>query len=472
MSQRQSYSKQLNRREMLKHGLYCTIALSLPSFLWLPGCTKKRVKKKPNIFLITIDTLRADYLGCYDSHQYTSPNIDRFAKEALLFENCYSHAPVTSSSCASILSGFLPHETSVFSNLPLPAPVETLPMMLKQHGYKSIAVVSNYVLRKRMGWSKGFMIYDDILPDSEQVRHLPEKVAENATDSAVNLLKKFKKDQLFMWIHYQDPHGPYTPPYKFSQEFFNAVQMPWGLPLNRTESGRGGIPYYQMLGDNRDFNYYVSQYKAEIRYVDENFNRLIDAIKEVGLYENSLIIFTSDHGEGMGEHDYYFAHGENLYNILTHVPLIIKYGKVLKGRRADCVQHLDIVPTIRNIAGMKVDSRYRGRDLRFQLKTNREIFAEMETDTLVDGVKFSLTFDDHKLIYTPFYKKYQFFDLKNDPYEEYNLVNDNKYRHDVKNFKERLNRIQSENLIGQKIVNQPLDFSEEEKAKLRSLGYL
>ena len=143
--------------------------------------------------------------------------------------------------------------------------------------------------------------------------------------------------------------------------------MPWGLPLNRTESGRGGIPYYQMLGDNRDFNYYVSQYKAEIRYVDENFNRLIDAIKEVGLYENSLIIFTSDHGEGMGEHDYYFAHGENLYNILTHVPLIIKYGKVLKGRRADCVQHLDIVPTIRNIAGMKVDSRYRGRDLRFRL---------------------------------------------------------------------------------------------------------
>jgi arylsulfatase A-like enzyme len=206
--------------------------------------------------------------------------------------------------------------------------------------------------------------------------------------------------------------------------------------------------------------------------VDENFKRLIDAIKEVGLYDDSLIIFTSDHGEGMGEHDYYFAHGENLYNILTHVPLIIKYGSVLKGRRADCVQHLDIVPTIRNIVGMKGDSRYRGRDLRFPLKRTPEIFAEMETDTFIDGVKFSLTFDSHKLIYTPIYKQYQFFDLKNDPHESHNLVNDNKYRHYVKDFKERLHRIRRENLIGQKIVNRPPDLSEEEKAKLRSLGYL
>ena len=121
MGRKQSSSKGLNRRQVLKYGLCGGLAASLSGSLWLSGCAKRRRGKKPSIIFITVDTLRADHLGCYGYSRNTSVNIDKFAAEGLLFENCLSHAPVTSSSFASIMSGFLPHETKVFENLPLPA---------------------------------------------------------------------------------------------------------------------------------------------------------------------------------------------------------------------------------------------------------------------------------------------------------------------------------------------------------------
>ena len=119
-----------SRREILKCGLYGSLTASLSPALWLGGCGKEQGVKKPNIILIAVDTLRADHLSCYGYPQKTSTSIDRFAREALLFENCLSQAPVTSSSFASMLSGFLPHETKVYENLPLPQELETLPKIL------------------------------------------------------------------------------------------------------------------------------------------------------------------------------------------------------------------------------------------------------------------------------------------------------------------------------------------------------
>ncbi len=169
--------------------------------------------KFPSIILITVDTLRADHLGCYGYLRDTSPNIDQLAEEALLFKNCISHAPVTGSSFASILSGFLPHETKVLGNLPLPPEVETLPEIMQMNGYRTIAVVSNYVLRKQNGWVKGFNVYDDEMTNVERTSKHTERVAEHTTNRAIELLKQYHKNKLFMWVHYQDPHGPYTPPW-------------------------------------------------------------------------------------------------------------------------------------------------------------------------------------------------------------------------------------------------------------------
>ena len=431
-----------------------------------------KVTGKPAIILVTVDTLRADHLSCYGYPKNTSPNIDAFAQEALLFENCFSHAPVTSSSCASILSGFLPHETKVFGNLPLPTEVETLPEILQRYDYKTAAVVSNYNLRHKAGWAEGFMVYDDTMNEREMVRRMPERTAEHTTKRAIELLKQLHKDPLFMWIHYQDPHGPYTPPENFSALFQDQNQRPRNLELNRTESGRGGIPTYQRLGSNRDFYYYLARYDGEIRYLDEQFKQLIETLKELELYDDALIIFTADHGEGLGEHQYYFAHGEYLYNSLIHVPLIIKFGKEKTGRQTDYVQHIDIVPTIVNMLRLPVDSPFRGVDLRSDNLKGRKIVGEMQSPRLKDGTRISLGLDGLKLIYTPASKHYELFNLKEDPHETNNLIDEKSYQEEAKALKLKLINTLKEDLLKLNIVNKPLKLTEEERNKLRSLGYV
>lgn len=475
MNKKPTYCGGLCRRKVLKYGLSGAFAASLSPFLWLTGCGKQEHRKKPSIILITIDTLRADHLGCYGYSKNTSPNIDQFAEEALLFENCLSHASDTLLSFSSILTGFLPHETKSTEKFFLPVGVKTLAEILQEEGYKTTAVISNYILQKKQGYDQGFMIYDDTMNQRELVRQWPERTAEHTTNRAIELLKEFHKDQLFMWVHYQDPHGPYTPPESFGKLFRNPRQKPLNIKLNTSLSGRGGIPAYQILNNNTDYYHYVSQYDGEIRYQDEHFKRLVEALKQFGLYDDSLLILSSDHGEGMGEHDYFFAHRENLYNSLTHVPLVIKYGKQLTGRRTDFVQHLDIFPTVLKVLGLKVDSRFRGRDLRRQHGSNREIFAEMILPAVWGGilVQFSLAVDGLKLIYTPQNERYEMFNLKTDRGEEHNLITDYNYVERFKDLTLRLRRICDEDFLKLRIVNEPSDrLIEEELEKLKSLGYI
>lgn len=472
ISKKATCGKGLSRREMLKYGFCGGLAATLAPGLWLSGCGKRPRGKRPNIILITVDTLRADHLGCYGYQRNTSPNIDRFAADGLLFENCLSQAAETWSGFASILSGFLPHETKAMDTRRLLKKVETLPKTLRRIGYKTVGVVSNYLLQRRWGWEQGFTVYDDTLNDRELVRRIPERIAERTTDRVIALLEQFRKNQLFMWIHYQDPHGPYTPPVRFARLFNNPAQEPRILSVNKSLGGRGGIPSYQRLGSNRDFYHYVSQYDSEIRYLDEHFKRLIDALKKFGLYDDALLIFTSDHGEEMGEHDYFFVHGNSLYSSLTHVPLIIKYGNELTGRRTDFVQHIDIVPTILRMLGLDADWRFRGRDLRKQNITKREIVAEVDEWGVAGGKKSSIVLDGFKLIYTPEFQQYQLFDLKTDPHEERDLISDDKYQERGEDLKVRLRRISNEDFLGLRVPKKRQKLTDEEIEKLKSLGYV
>ena len=472
MTRKRKLVGSLNRRDILKYGFYGPVAMSLSPVLWLTSCCKVNGgNKRPNIILISVDTLRPDHLACYGYPKNTSPNIDNFAAESLVFEKCFSHAPLTSASLSSLLSGFLPHETKVTNKSVLSEKVQMLPEILRPHGYKTAAVVSNYVLRKNRGWEQGFDVYDAEMKQRELNRNMQEKIAEHATNGAIKLLKRFRKKQLFMWIHYQDPHGPYTPPKPFSSLFLSPREKPRNLRMNTTGSGRGGIPAYQKLGANKNFNYYVSQYNGEIRYLDKHFGRLIESLKDMGLYNDTFIIFTSDHGEGMGEHNYYFAHGENLYNIMTHVPLIIRYGTQLAGRRTDNVQHIDIVPTILNVVNIALSPLFRGCDLRSKTSVNREIFAKMEREIVQDSIKFSVIYDGLKLIYTPIYKQYELFSLEKDFKEEHNLIDVPEYHLRMEDLKIRLNRIVKEDFLRLGELSSP-ELSNEELEKLKTLGYV
>lgn len=430
----------------------------------------------PSIVLITADTLRADHLGAYGYTRDTSPNFDAFAEGALLFENAFSHAPQTHTSFSSILTGFLPHETRVFDLAPLPAEVDTLAELLQRAGYTTHAVVSNYLLRHKsrwqegQGWAQGFDSYDDEMNQRELIRPQPERTARETTDRAIEVIRAAKGKPLFLWVHYQDPHGPYAPP----QEFASAVGEPPEehrlLRLNRTRSGAGGIPLHQRLPGRRNYFHYVWQYDGEIRYFDHELGRLFSALEKAGLYDTSLILFTADHGEGMGEHEFYFSHVGRLFHGLTHVPLVLRHGDRLSGRRRDYVQHVDIVPTLASAAGIALDTRLRGTDLREPTPEGREIFAIVESPLDRDGERASLVVDGLKLVKNRDTGEIRLYDLRADPAEEHDLAGEPKRRADRDRLERRLERLRQADRLALG-AQEPDILTSEEREALRALGY-
>jgi len=360
----------------------------------------------------------------------------------------------------------------VYENLPLPGEVETIEKSLQGQGYQTAAVVSNFMLQRQWGWAEGFHYFDDELLTREKNRDYYESIARQTTERSLNILNKLTSGPMFLWIHYQDPHGPYTPPSGFGEQFKDARERHRPLWINQGVSGYGGIPSYQKLGINTDYHYYVSQYDGEIRYMDEEFGRLVQGLKKLGRYDNSLIIFTADHGEGMGENDYYFAHGENLHRSLLHVPLMVRYGSDLKGRRRDYVQHIDIVPTIHNFMDLESELQFRGADLLAAPKLHRELFAEMSSPLNSDGPKFCLMKDNCKLIYTPIKNQYQMFDVSQDLEEKRNLFDSAEYRPRTQDLQARLADIRHENLLGEEITNEMPELSPADREILRALGYV
>jgi arylsulfatase len=421
--------------------------------------------QRPSIILISVDTLRPDHLGCYGYARDTSPNVDGFARESLLYRRCFAQAPTTRPSCGTIISGYFPHELKIFSNRDaMPAPVTTVAERLRENGYATIGVVSNFVLRKGGGFEQGFDYYDDQMDEVELVRGVPERIAEKTTDTAISLLRIHHDETFFMWIHYQDPHGPYTPGSPYNT-MFTGGENGAELPFNDTVSGKGGIPSYQRLGDVRDLNYYVAQYDGEIRYFDTHFKRLLDELKALDLYDKALIIFTSDHGEGMGEHDYYFAHGEYVYNTLIHVPLIIRFGRERQGEIDEFAQLADIVPTILGSADIKTGPEYHGSDLLTGAPAERYIFSEMPG-------KYAVFKGDLKLVYHAESDEYLLFDVTSDPYENSDLLPDSEHAGRIGPMVARMMSFREQDVLGSTVRRRTPAISKEEKEKLKALGYV
>ncbi|MGH9366162.1 MAG: sulfatase [Thermoanaerobaculia bacterium] len=338
-----------------------------------------------NVILITVDTLRADHLGVYGYTRQTSPNVDRFASVSTLFRYAFSHAASTNPSFGSLMTSYYPHETKVLSvKHLLPPGAPTLAAILKANGYQTAAIVSHFSLRRGSGFEQGFDVYDDQMDDliegpttgsTAVVRK--ERVAPKTTLAAVKWLEGHHKKKFFLWVHYDDPHGPYVPPPPYNTMFIDRPTLgKRALPVRA--AGKGGIPSYQILGDHREPEYYIAQYDGEIRFFDQAFGDLIKKIQELRLLDNSLVLFTSDHGESMGEHDYYVSHGGgNLYNDQIHVPLVVRFPRQAPGAKEIRypVAHVDVLPTILETASVRVPSGVRGRSLLSDAK-DRAVLVE------------------------------------------------------------------------------------------------
>lgn len=305
------------------------------------------------VFLITVDTLRADHLGAYGYRRNTSPYLDTLAKKSVLFERAIVQWPKTGPSFASMFTGQYPQTTGFTHKADIRIRDEylTLPEFFAGRGYRTVAVNSNGVLNSDLGWNAGF---DEFLETrvafglglGTQVSYRGTMNALKVNELALPLLEKHAaSDRLFAWIHYSDPHTPYLLPEGFGNPFLGDPYFT-GKRLVELEN-----PEAVEIEGQRELRFYVAQYDANILVVDRAIERLMARLGELGLLADALVIVTADHGESLGEHDYYLEHGRLPYNPTLHVPLFVYRtdGQGAGRRIAEPVELLDLYPTLREL---------------------------------------------------------------------------------------------------------------------------
>jgi choline-sulfatase len=301
-------------------------ALLVSVALGFASCRHESKPPTPNILIITVDTLRADRLGCYGYAAGLTPNIDALAKDSIVFDRGVSQVPLTFPSHASILTGTYPFHNGVqdFTSQPLSERFRTLAESLKDHGYATGAVVSSFVLDRSWGLARGFDGYDDAFAGQEFLQKnigLVERRAGESVDHSTAWLRAHSSQPFFFWLHLYDPHSPYNPPEPF-----------------RTQ-------------------YAKEPYNGEVAYADSQLGRLFAWLKQPPnqLYDNTLIVFLSDHGESLGEHGEK-EHGFFVYDSTTHIPLIVKPPKsagLAPQRVADAVEAVEVGPTVLELASVQ-----------------------------------------------------------------------------------------------------------------------
>ncbi|BBM88259.1 sulfatase-like hydrolase/transferase [Candidatus Uabimicrobium amorphum] len=406
-----------------------------------------------NLLLISVDTLRADRLGCYGYETAQTENIDRLASESVVFEKCFAQAPLTFPSHVSIMTGTNPTTHNIKDNLYYKLDEKNLPTMasiLQAYGYQTAAVVSAAPLNKSKGLNKGFDWYSDVedITVEEDSKFIAERTAEHSVKIANDYLEKMtqKSDPFFLWLHLFDPHAEYKAPQRFAESF-------------------------------------IHPYDAEIAYTDYCLGLLFDKLKKLGKYDNTIIVFVSDHGEGLGEHGE-LSHGYYIYNSTVHVPLMFKVPSAVKKRYTFPVRTIDILPTVMALLDKSELTDYHqstreqqseGYDLSpYFTSSSKEnmqppplrCYSEAYYVYHVFGwsIMTSVVEGDYKYIGT---KEGELYNIVHDMHEKNNLVEEKKYTGLVKKMRKTLTKMRKN--TG---VSQTLNVDDPNAAALSAIGYL
>ena len=316
-----------------------------------PGPAKPAPSARPaagnglNVLLITIDTLRADHMGVYGYRRATSPRMDALARRGVVFDEAYTYWPKTRGSFVGILTGRLAAQTGYGKSHPLLLEWNpTLASVLSDAGYETAATVDNPNVASSLGYAKGFRRYRETWEEAALASEMDRTRA--ITADGVRYLAQARPGKPFLlWLHYVNPHAPYEPPAPWDTAFLDA-DASRGKVLAPVDGFHGGVPR-QWAKPGRTLGWYVAQYDGEIAAVDAEVGKLLDALDASAVRDRTLVVLTSDHGESLGEHGYYFDHGENLFDPSVRIPLVVAGPGVKAGSRTDVLATtLDLVPTV------------------------------------------------------------------------------------------------------------------------------
>ncbi len=349
---------------------------------WSEG-DRAETAHSPNVLLITIDTLRPDFLGVYGSSTRASPNLDELAHTGVVFERAIAASPRTAPSHASMMTSLWVRQHSIgWMNGSTRLDQEsTLAQAFSDAGYNTAAFVGNMMLSTRMGLASGFDFYDDDLRNAEANRpNYRERNAKDTTQRALQWIERAHDGPWFLWVHYQDPHGPYMPPASHAQQFDLRQEGEERLPLLTKNRGERGIPAYQRLPNLEYPGEYASRYAGEIHFFDHWLGRLLARVDAGD--SKAIVLLTADHGESFGEEGWWFSHGFRTTPDQIHVPFLLRAPGLEPERRSELVHHVDVAPTLLDLAGLPILPNARGLPLGRLLREqaaipDRAVFADV-----------------------------------------------------------------------------------------------
>ena len=460
----------------------------------------------PNVILISLDTVRADHLSVYGYGKKTSPHLEEFAKESVLFTRALSSGDMTLPSHASLFTGMYPSQHGAhFSpnhrlGVPLDKRFETLAGDLRDHGYWTGGVIANGgYLSVGFGLNRGFSYWDQRLPAvilaplpspylRGRIRNLVvhfvatsewdrvSRSAEEINQAALAALGQRTQDgrPFFLFLNYMDAHIPYIPPEPYKDRFPGRDP---GFTEARYIAAYLDVMAHDHKLDERDRAHLVSQYDGGIAYLDAQLGALFARLKADGLYQNSLIIVTADHGEALGERDCLDHGGLSLYEDQIHVPLLIRYpGGARKGVVGAAAAGVDIMPTVLEAAGIAIPKHLAGQSLSAPLAEGREVLAESFPGGrayFTNNARFDRTYRGISSASMKYIASSagspELYDIRQDPAESRNLFNPEEAR--SRQAAEQLSAWSR--LVTQKGPGQKAGKTDRETLeRLRNLGYV
>jgi len=398
---------------------------------------------KPSVVIVTIDTLRADHLGCYGYRAGQTPNLDNLARSAVRFTRAFTPVPITLPAHSALFTGSFPMATGMhdFSGNKLPSSAVTIASVLHEHGYATAAFLGAAVLDSRFGLNRGFDTYFDHF-DFDRLNETNLDAIKRPGDQVLdNVLAWFKtnpREPFFLWVHLYDPHYPYTPPEPYASRFAH------------------------------------SPYDGEIAFADAAVGRLLTFLKDTGRYDSTLLVVAADHGEGLGEHGEK-THGFFVYNSTLHVPLLVKVPGVAPRTVEREVSLVDVMPTVLQALRLPIPPSVQGRSLLGDIEgRTSDRVSNLYSETYLPLLHFrwsalrGLEANGLKYIEAP---RPELYDTRTDPHETKNLLaSQQALAHEMQGRLQNLIRRYTPAAGGAAEEQEPTDPALADR--LRSLGYV